>query len=91
MAKFEIKHNVLFFPDKEGNEKTGYKPDAKLRIRIRWAKNVVNFNVGHRVELTKWSTETQRCNTGTSHGKKKTTAKDRSGPIPYRHPRIRIL
>ena len=81
MAKFEIKHNVLFFPDKEGNEKTGYKPDAKLRIRIRWAKNVINFNVGYRVELTKWSTETQRCNTGTSHGRKKVTAKDINSEI----------
>lgn len=78
MAKFEIKRNVLFFPDKEKDttEKSGYKSDAKLRIRIRWAKNVVNFNVGHRVELEKWSTETQRCNSGTSHGKRKISAKE---------------
>jgi len=75
MAKFDIKHNVLFFPDKEGNEKTGYKPDAKLRIRIRWTKNMINFNVGYRVELAKWSTATQRCAINTTHGKKKISAK----------------
>jgi len=81
MSKFEIKHNVLFFPDKEGNEKTGYKPDAKLRIRIRWLKNVLNFNVGYRVEVAKWSHDTQRCKTGTSHGKKKISAKDINSEI----------
>lgn len=81
MPKYENKHNVLFFPDKEGNEKTGYKPDAKLRIRIRWAKNVLNFNMGYRVELGKWSVETQRCKTGTSHGKKKITAKEINSEI----------
>jgi integrase len=96
MAKNEIKHNVLFFPDKETRQKDAenvfidiikdkdgnitdtkyYNYDAKLRIRIRWAKNVVNFNLSERVELAKWSTDAQRCNNGTSHGKKKRTAKD---------------
>lgn len=66
----DIKRNVLFFPDKEAG-----KDDAKLRLRIRWAgKEVLNFNVGYRVELTKWVTDAQRCKAGTSHGKKKITA-----------------
>jgi len=81
MEELKIKRNILFFPDKEGNEKTGYKPDAKLRIRIRWSKNVLNFNIGYRVELEKWSIDTQRCNTGTSHGKKKITAKEINSEI----------
>ncbi|HRG19191.1 MAG TPA: phage integrase SAM-like domain-containing protein [Flavobacterium lutivivi] len=91
MAKIENKYNVLFFPDKEKTEptaenvfietdKTGekkyYNFDAKLRVRIRWSAGVLNFNLGERVELAKWSTDTQFCINGTSHGKKKRTAKD---------------
>ena len=81
MEKLIIKRRVLFFPDKEGSEKVGYKPDAKLRVRLRWESNVLNFNAGYRVELTKWSTETQRCITGTTHGKKKITAKEINSEI----------
>lgn len=71
----DIKRKYLFFPDKEGTEETGYKTDAKLRFRIRYDKNkIVAFNVGYRVELSKWIKEAQRCKTGTTHGKKKITA-----------------
>jgi integrase len=76
MAKFNLKYKTLFFPDKEGTKETGYKPDGKLRIRLRWSENVVNFNIGCRVELDKWEPDTQRCKTGTSHGTKKLSAKE---------------
>lgn len=69
-----IKRNLLFFIDKEGNLKKGYKPDGKLRLRIRFASGKVDFNVGYRVDIEKWSTETQRCKSGTTHGKKKISA-----------------
>ena len=69
-----IKRNILFFIDKEGNLETGYKPDGKLRLRIRFASTKVDFNVGYRVDIAKWSTETQRCKSGTTHGKKKVSA-----------------
>lgn len=72
----DIKRNYLFFVDKEGNTKTGYKPDGKLRFRIRFASGKVDFNVGYRVELEKWINEAQRCKAGTTHGKKKATAAD---------------
>lgn len=71
----DIKRKYLFFPDKEGTEEAGYKADAKLRFRIRYDKNkIVAFNVGYRVELSKWIKDAQRCKTGTTHGKKKITA-----------------
>ncbi len=70
----EIKRKLLFFVEKEGSMKEGYKPDGKLRLRIRYDKYKVDFNIGYRVDIAKWSTETQRCNAGTSHGKKKSTA-----------------
>lgn len=96
MALFEIKYKTLFFPDKEKadvitenkftvTDKTGkekhYNYDAKLRIRLRWNENVVNFNLGYRVELAKWSTLTQRCDTNTTHGTKKLTAKEINSEI----------
>lgn len=67
MANIKIKYNILFFPDKEtdGAKSTSgapaYKPDAKLRIRVRWVGNKVDFNVGYRVKLSQWDTKTQRC------------------------------
>lgn len=69
-----IKRNLLFFIDKEGSLEKGYKPDGKLRLRIRFASGKVDFNVGYRVDIAKWSTETQRCKSGTTHGKKKVSA-----------------
>lgn len=51
-----IKYNILFFPNRE----TG-KPDARLRIRVRWSCNRVDFNVGYRVKLSQWDTKAQRC------------------------------
>ena len=103
MAKNEIKYNVLFFPDKEKATATAdnvfietdnsgvqkyYNYDAKLRIRLRWTAGVLNFNLGERVELAKWSTDTQRCINGTSHGKKKRTAKEINARIDTATARI---
>ena len=44
----------IFLLDKEAD-----KTDAKLRFRVRWGSNIVAFNVGFRVDVSKWSTETQ--------------------------------
>lgn len=72
----DIKRNILFFPDKEptgekdSNGNKIYKPDAKIRLRIRWDKKTVNFNVGHRVILDNWIPDTQRCKRNTTNLKK---------------------
>lgn len=60
-----------FLLDKERD-----KPDAKLRYRIKWNdnKNIVAFSVGYRIDIDKWSLETQRCKNNTTHGKKKIPA-----------------
>ncbi|MFV0392069.1 MAG: tyrosine-type recombinase/integrase [Paludibacteraceae bacterium] len=72
----EIKRNIYFVPDKEKN-----KPDAKLRVRIKWDNKVLNFNVGYRVDIDKWDTKTQRCKANTTHSKKKVPAKDINSEI----------
>lgn len=66
-----IKVNTQFLLDKEKG-----KDDAKLRYRIKWNdnKSIVAFNVGYRVDIAKWSLETQRCVNNTTHGKKKVQA-----------------
>jgi hypothetical protein len=66
-----IRRVCQFLLDKEPG-----KLDAKLRYRVKWNnnKNIVAFNVGYRVEIAKWSIETQRCKNNTTHGKKKTAA-----------------
>ncbi|MFZ4581547.1 MAG: phage integrase SAM-like domain-containing protein [Paludibacter sp.] len=69
-------HNILFFFDKVKNSTEGL-----LRVRIVWNKNKVSFSLGYRVDLTKWSTEAQRCINGTSHGKKKIAASEINNEI----------
>lgn len=64
-----IKWYHIFLLDKEKG-----KTDAKLRYRVRWGKNIVAFNIGFRVDVDKWSMDTQRCKNGTTHGKKKVMA-----------------
>lgn len=61
-----IKRNCIFLLDKEKD-----KTDAKLRYRIKWNGNIVAFNLGYRVDLDKWNTDSQRCKNNTTHGKKK--------------------
>ena len=51
----KIKRNLLFFVDKEGNQEKGYKLDGKLRLRIRFTSGKVDFNVGYRVDIAKWT------------------------------------
>lgn len=72
----EIKRNILFFVDKEKDStiKDAYKPDGKLRLRIRYSSGKIDFNVGYRVDFDKWSTATRRCLNKTTHGKKKIAA-----------------
>lgn len=77
----KIKYKLLFFVDKEGSIKSGYKPDGKLRLRVRSGSGKVDFNLGYRVDLAKWSTDTQRCKTGTTHGKKKVSATEINAEI----------
>lgn len=64
-----IKRYYIFLLDKEKE-----KENAKLRFRIRWGNNIVAFNLGFRVDIAKWSLDTQRCKNGTTHGKKKVMA-----------------
>ncbi|MDR7694140.1 site-specific integrase [Riemerella anatipestifer] len=64
-----IKYHAQFLLDKEkGN------PTAKLRYRIKWEGIIVAFSVGYRIEIDKWSRDTQRCKINTTHGKKKVSA-----------------
>lgn len=60
----QIKHKILFFPEKEQG-----KPDGKIRMRVRWNNNIAQFNVGYRVNINKWVSDSQRCKNNTTHGK----------------------
>lgn len=64
-----IKRTCRFVPDKEPG-----KSDSRVRYRIMWNRNKVAFNVGYRIEVEKWSRDTQRCKNNTTHGKKKISA-----------------
>ena len=63
------KYHCQFLLDKEKN-----KLDARIRYRIKWQGNIIAFNIGYRVDIDKWSEDTQRCKANTTHGKKKVPA-----------------
>ena len=44
VANLKIKRSYLFFPDKE-KEGDGYKPDAKLRLRVRWSGRIKSISM----------------------------------------------
>ena len=64
-----IKYGAQFLLDKEKDSFS-----AKLRYRIKWGKNIVAFGLGYRIDIEKWSLESQRCKNNTTHGKNKTPA-----------------
>ncbi|HJD92924.1 site-specific integrase [Bacteroides coprosuis] len=66
-----IKRHCQFLVDKEKG-----KEDGRLRYRIKWNREIVAFNVGYRVYLSKWSKETQRCVQNTTHGRDKISASE---------------
>lgn len=81
MDNFQIKYNLLFFPDKEIDkeltvDKTHpeYKEDGKLRLRVRWSGGMAAFNVGYRVKLSQWDSSTQRCKAKTTNFKKQSAS-----------------
>lgn len=65
----QIKRHCQFLLDKEK-----CKTDAKLRYRIKYAGFIVAFSVGYRVDIEKWSTDTQRCKAGTTNRKKQSAS-----------------
>lgn len=65
----EVNYHSQFLLDKEKDN-----PTAKIRFRIKWDKNIVAFNLGFRVDIEKWSLDTQRCKINTTHGDKKVAA-----------------
>ena len=64
-----VKYRSQFLLDKEKDSSS-----AKLRYRIKWGKNIVAFGLGYRIDIDKWSLESQRCKNNTTHGKNKTPA-----------------
>lgn len=64
-----IRRYYQFLPDRQAGV-----DDAKLRFRVKWNGEVVAFSVGYRVDVLKWSPETQRCKSSTTHSSKKIPA-----------------
>ncbi|MDR2119387.1 MAG: site-specific integrase [Tannerella sp.] len=66
-----LKRTCQFLLDREPG-----KPDARVRYRIKWDRNrsIISRSTGYRVDVDKWSVDTQRCRANTTHGKKKTPA-----------------
>lgn len=62
-------YDAQFFLDKEKDKTT-----SRVRFRVKWVGGTVSFLLGYRVEISKWSVDTQKCINNSSHGKKKVPA-----------------
>lgn len=62
-------YDAQFFLDKEKDKTT-----SRVRFRVKWEGGTVSFLLGYRVEINKWSVDTQKCINNSSHGKKKVPA-----------------
>lgn len=60
-----MKWKINFILDKIEGE-----PLRRLRFRLRWSQNIVAFNLGFKIDPSKWSPDTQRCKINTTHGDK---------------------
>lgn len=66
-----IKYITAFVLDKvSGTE------EARVRLRVKWdgSRNIVAMNVGHRVNVSRWDTQEQRCAPRSFHGRQRTPA-----------------
>lgn len=57
--------------------------ESRIRFRVRWENSVSQFFIKYTVNPDKWSSETSRCNNGTTHGKHKISASEINREIQF--------
>lgn len=58
-----MKYNIYFQPKKDAR----YPVYSFLRMRVLWKDNEIALNTGYRIDITKWSKDTQMCKRNSSH------------------------
>jgi len=77
----EISRNVSFVLEKRRDPAGKMKPDAPIRLRVKYDMGIIDFAVGYKVTIDKWLQESQMCKAATTHGKKKIPAYVINGEI----------
>lgn len=63
----DIERKISFYLQKvyEGSKKT--KAEAQIRMRVQWCGLMVQVNTGHKINHSKWVTESARCKNNASN------------------------
>lgn len=72
----KINYKIGFFLEKRKDTEGVVKPEALIKLRIKYVMGIIDFTTGYKATVDKWVFEVQRCKSGTSHGKEKTPASE---------------
>lgn len=72
----KIDYKIGFFLEKRKDSTGAIKPEALIKLRVKYTMGIIDFSTGYKASVDKWVFEAQRCKAGTSHGKEKITASE---------------
>lgn len=65
-----VKYSITYVLEKKNNRPN----EVRLRMRVRWGTNISQHMIPYTINPDKWSKETNRCKSNTTHGKDKISA-----------------
>lgn len=69
-----IKRRCQFVLEKRKNPDGSLKPDAPIKLRVKYDGKIVDFSAGYRVDVSKWNLDSQRCNANTTNRQKQSAS-----------------
>lgn len=62
-----IDRNIIFVLEKRKDSKGDVKPQALIKMRVKYNQNIIDFSVGYKADISKWVNGS--CKAGTTHNK----------------------
>ncbi len=77
----QISRNISFVLEKRKDAAGKVKPEALIKLRVKYDMGIIDFSAGYKAAVEKWSQENQMCKASTTHGKKKVPAHEINGEL----------
>ena len=62
-----IDKNIIFVLEKRKDQNGNIKPQALIKMRVKYNKNIIDFSIGYKADVSKWINGS--CKAGTTHNK----------------------